>query len=92
MRACVHMCACVRVCVRVCVCVHMHTYVRMFLLDMVAVFGEMTGELALKQLKHKMMQHKDGRRILRCAYCIIQHGHCSILYTTFGARCYGRSN
>ena len=37
-------------------------------LDMVAVFGETTGELALKQLKHKMMQDRDGRRILRCVH------------------------
>ena len=42
------------------------------MLDMVAVFGETTGELALKQLKHKMMQDKDGRRILRCV-CVFKY-------------------
>ena len=36
------------------------------MVDLVAVFGETSGELALKQLKHKMMQDRDGRRILRC--------------------------
>ena len=38
---------------------------------MVAVFGETTGELALKQLKHKMMQDREGRRILRCVHLYI---------------------
>ena len=42
------------------------------MLDMVAVFGETTGELALNQLKHKMMQDKDGRRMLRCV-CIFEY-------------------